>query len=187
MPHDFRHTAPQNRQTAQNLITTTGAQGGAAREAGLAGALAFDPSQAVSEFGQGFLADAREGLGEEFENLVGGSVGAGRLRTGFFQRDAKSLFTDFNRRVSQAIAQASLQASGQRLQNIQGLQRFGSDLLGQQTDLLGGALDRATAEENADQGGFGNFLGRALGFAAGTVVPGIGNIVGERIGNAITS
>lgn len=185
-PNLFRRTAAGNARTAQGLIGETGAQGGAARKAGLAGALSFDPSQAVDEFGQGFLSDAREGLGEEFEDLVGGSVGRGRLRTGFFQRDAGNLFKDFNRRVSNAIAQASLQASGQKLQNIQGLQAFGSDLLGQQTDLLGGALDRATAEENAG-GGFGNFLGRALGFAAGTVVPGIGNVVGERIGNALTS
>ena len=159
---------------------------GRATEAGLQGALDFDPSQAVTRFGQGFLDEAQEGLGEDFESLVGGSVGAGRLRTGFFQKDAGRLFQDFNRRVSNAIAQQSLEASRQSLVNIQGLQGFGSDLLRQQTDVLGGALDRATAEENAQGGGF---FGKALGFVgglAGTALGGpIGGAIGARIAGSI--
>jgi len=183
MPSLFQRNKARNAATAQGLISETGRQGGAAREAGLAGALEFDPSEAVSRFGSGFLDEAREGLGEDFQGLVGESVGRGRLRTGFFQRDAGRLFQDFNRRVSNAIAQSSLQASGQQLANIQGLQGFGGDLLSQQTDLLGGALDRATAEENA-QGG--NFLSRALGFAGGLVAPGIGDKVGSFLGDKLT-
>lgn len=158
-----------------------------ATSAGLQGALDFDPSEAVTRFGSGFLDEAKEGLGEDFESLVGGSVGAGRLRTGFFQRDAGRLFQDFNRRVSNAIAQQSLEASRQSLINIQGLQGFGSDLLRQQTDVLGGAFDRATAEENAQGGGF---FGKALGFAAGiagTALAGpIGGAIANRISGAFT-
>lgn len=155
--------------------------GGTATRAGLQGALEFDPSKAVDEFGRGFLDEAREGLGEDFESLIGNSVGQGRLRTGFFQRDSGRLFQDFNRRVSNAIAQQSLEASRQRLQNLQGLQGFGSNLLGQQADVLGGAFDRGTAEENA-QGG--NIFGQILGTAGGLVLPGIGSTIGERIGNS---
>ena len=183
MPSLFRNSQKKNAATAQGLIDETGRQGGAAREAGLAGALSFDPSQAVDEFGSGFLDEAREGLGEDFEDLTGASTGAGRLKTGFFQTDQKRLFQDFNRRVSNAIAQASLQASGQRLANIQGLQGFGGNLLSQQTDLLGGALDRGTAEENASGG---NFLSKALGFAGGLVAPGIGDKVGSFLGDKLT-
>ena len=183
MPSLFQTNKNRNSRSAQDLIGETGAQGGAAREAGLAGALAFDPSNAVDEFGSGFLDEAREGLGQDFESLTGEAVGRGRLRTGFFQRDGSRLFQDFNRRVANAIAQSSLQASGQQLANIQGLQGFGGDLLNQQTDLLGGALDRATADDNADGG---NFLSRALGFAGGLVLPGIGDKVGSFLGDKIT-
>lgn len=165
------------------LQRETDVSGRRTREAGLERSLAFDPSQAVSQFGKGFLDEAREGLGQDFQSLVGGAVGAGRLRTGFFQRDAGRLFQDFNRRVSNAIAQQSLEASRQNLQNIQGLQRTGADLLGQQVDLLGGAFDRATAEENAQGGGF---FSKALGFVGGALLPGIGGGIGEAIGNKIS-
>jgi hypothetical protein len=149
------------------LSRETDISGERTRRAGLERSLAFDPSQAVTQFGQGFLADASENLGNQFEDLVGGSVGSGRLRTGFFQEDAGRLFQDFNRRVSTAIAQQSLEASRQSLANIQGLQRTGTDLLGQQIDLLGGAFDRATAEENAEGGGFFSKLAGAAGFVGG--------------------
>jgi hypothetical protein len=159
-----------------------------ATSAGLQGALDFDPTQAVTRFGQGFLDEAREGLGQDFESLAGQSVGSGRLRTGFFQRDSGRLFQDFNRRVSNAIAQQSLEASRQSLVNIQGLQGFGGDLLRQQTDVLGGAFDRATAEDNAQGGGF---FGKALGFAAGiagTALAGpIGGAIAGRIAGGITN
>lgn len=154
-------------------------------EAGLQRALRFDPSRAVEEFGGGFLDEAREGLGQDFESLVGGAVGRGRLRTGFFQRDAGRLFQDFNRRVSNAIAQQSLEASRQNLANIQGLQRTGSDLLGQQIDLLGGAFDRATAEENAQGGGFLGGLAKVGGFIAGNAIaPGLG-VIGKELAGGL--
>lgn len=180
----FSSDAQKRRQQARfdRLSEETDRSGAATRRAGLERSLAFDPSQAVDQFGQGFLADASENLGNQFEDLVGSSVGRGRLRTGFFQQDAGRLFQDFNKRVSNAIAQQSLEASRQNLQNIQGLQRSGSDLLGQQVDLLGGAFDRATAEENASGGGFGGFLGKAVGFAAGSFLGPVGGAAGAKVG-----
>ncbi len=159
---------------------------GTATEAGLQGALDFNPEEAVTRFGGGFLDEAREGLGEDFESLVGSSVGAGRLRTGFFQRDAGRLFQDFNRRVSNAIAQQSLEASRQSLVNIQGLQGFGTNLLQQQSDVLGGALDRSTAEENARGGGFFSKLaGGILGVAGGALGGPVGAFVGNKVGGLL--
>ena len=165
-------------------------RGGRALEGGIRGAEEFDPTQAVEQFGRGFLDEAREGLGQDFESLVGGAVGQGRLRTGFFQRDAGRLFQDFNRRVSNAIAQQSLEASRQSLANIQGLQRTGTNLLQQQIDLLGGAFDRATAEENANRGGgFGGFLkgalGAGLGVVGGAALGPIGAAIGSKVAAAI--
>ncbi len=185
MAHNFfsnEGTQQQLQSDFGGLRSTLRDTGGTATRAGLQGALDFDPSQAVTQFGQGFLDEAREGLGQDFDSLVGSSVGRGRLRTGFFQQDAGRLFQDFNRRVSNAIAQQSLEASRQRLQNLQGLQGFGANLLGQQADVLGGAFDRGVAEENAEGGGF---LGKALGFAGGLVLPGIGSGIGEALGDKI--
>ncbi len=167
------------------LSRETDVSGERTRREGLERSLAFDPSEAVSQFGTGFLDEAREGLEQDFGSLVGGAVGSGRLRTGFFQRDAGRLFQDFNRRVSNAIAQQSLEASRQNLQNIQGLQRTGADLLGQQVDLLGGAFDRATAEENASGGGFFSTLAQVGGFAAGSFLGPLGGAAGSAIGKRL--
>jgi len=184
---DAQQAASQRR--FQRISRETDRSGAETRRAGLERSLAFDPTEAVSQFGQGFLDEAREGLGQDFQSLVGGAVGSGRLRTGFFQQDAGRLFQDVNRRVSNAIAQQSLEASRQSLQNIQGLQRTGSDLLGQQIDLLGGAFDRATAEENAQGGGFFSKLAGVAGLAAGSFLGPLGGAagkaIGERIGKAI--
>jgi hypothetical protein len=176
-------TQEQLQEDFRGVSSTLRDTGGTATRASLKGQLAFDPSKAVDEFGSGFLDEAREGLGEDFESLVGQSVGAGRLRTGFFQKDAGRLFQDFNRRVSNAIAQQSLEASRQRLGNLQGLGAFGSDLLAQQTDLIGGAFDRATAEENAQGGSlFGKIAGGALGLVGGSVGGPIGAAIGNKVG-----
>ncbi len=169
------------------LSRETDVSGERTRREGLERSLAFDPSEAVSQFGTGFLDEAREGLEQDFGSLVGGAVGSGRLRTGFFQRDAGRLFQDFNRRVSNAIAQQSLEASRQNLQNIQGLQRTGADLLGQQVDLLGGAFDRATAEENASGGGFFRTLATIAGGAAGSFLGPLGTAAGAKLGEGLFS
>ncbi len=180
----------QREQQFEQLSTGLAGRTERTLAAGERGAAEFDPTQAVTQFGQGFVEEAREGLGQEFESLVGGAVGRGRLRTGFFQRDAGRLFQDFNRRVSQAIAQQSLEASRQQLVNIQGLQRTGTNLLQQQIDLLGGAFDRATAEENANKGGgFGGFLkgalGAGLGIVGGAALGPIGAAIGTKVAAAI--
>lgn len=178
----FSKRLPRLTRSFDQMLGETERLGSAARTAGVQGQLDFDASDAVTEFGGGFLDEAREGLSQDFEGLVGESVGSGRLRTGFFQRDAGRLFQDFNRRVANAVAMQSMQAAGLNLQNLQGLSATGLDMLTQQTDILAGAFDRATAEKNA---GGGSFLGKALGFGAGLVLPGIGSKVGEKLGDKI--
>ena len=189
MPHGFFNSEEQQRRTQQGfgeLERTLGETGGTATRAALQGQLDFDPSQAVTEFGRGFLDEAREGLGQDFESLVGGAVGRGRLRTGFFQQDAGRLFQDFNRRVSNAIAQQSLEASRQRLQNLQGLQGFGTNILGLQGEVIAGGLDLAQGAENAKGGNpFARIGGAVLGGAAGFFLGGPpGAVAGANAGQA---
>ena len=187
MPHGFFSTEEQQARTQRDFGELSGTlreTGGTATRAALQGQLDFDPSQAVTDFGSGFLDEAREGLGQDFESLVGGSVGQGRLRTGFFQRDAGRLFQDFNRRVSNAIAQQSLEASRQRLANLQGLGAFGTNLLDQQGTLLAGSLDLQQGAENAAPGNpFARIGGAILGGAAGFAVGGPpGAFAGANVG-----
>lgn len=182
----FTQRLPRLTQSFDQMLGETERLGSAARTTGIEGQLDFDARDAVTDFGQGFVDEAREGLSQDFEGLVGESVGSGRLRTGFFQRDAGRLFQDFNRRVANAIAMQSMQAAGLNLQNLQGLSSTGLDMLSQQTDILAGAFDRATAEKNAEGGGFWKkAIGGALGFAAGSVLPGIGNKIGAALGSKI--
>ncbi len=187
MPHGFFNSEEQQRRTQQGfgeLERTLSETGGTATRAALQGQLDFDPSQAVTEFGRGFLDEAREGLGQDFESLVGGAVGRGRLRTGFFQQDAGRLFQDFNRRVSNAIAQQSLEASRQRLANLQGLGAFGTNLLDQQGTLISGSLDLQQGAENAQGGNpFARIGGAIAGGAAGFFVGGPpGALAGANVG-----
>lgn len=166
------------------LSRETDVSGERTRREGLERSLAFDPSEAVSQFGTGFLDEAREGLEQDFGSLVGGAVGSGRLRTGFFQRDAGRLFQDFNRRVSNAIAQQSLEASRQRLANLQGLGAFGTNLLDQQGTLIAGSFDLQQSAENAQGGNpFARIGGAIAGGAAGFFLGGPpGAIAGANVG-----
>lgn len=188
MPHGFFGGDRQQAQGEEDfgeLSRTLRETGGTATRASLQGQLDFDPSQAVTEFGSGFLDEAREGLGQDFESLVGGAVGRGRLRTGFFQQDAGRLFQDFNRRVSNAIAQQSLEASRQRLANLQGLGAFGTNLLDQQGTLIAGAADLAQGAENAGGGNpFARIGGALAGGAAGFFLGGPpGAVAGASVGS----
>lgn len=76
---------------------------------------AFDPTEYGTTFARGAYGDFQAQLGDELTNLTNRSVGAGRLRTGFFDQDqggvVMRLGSDFNNR----IAQASTVFSGQRL------------------------------------------------------------------------
>ena len=151
----------------------------AANDAYLARALSFDPSQAVDQYGQGFMDEAREGLGQDFDSLVGNAVGQGRLRTGFFQRDAGRLFQDFNRRVANAIAMQSMNAADMQMRNTNALGAYGQNMMGQQIDLIGGALDRANYERERDRDrGLGGLLKKGLGLAAGAAFGPVGAAVG---------
>ena len=169
-----------------SIATSMRGQGERATSGYLDRAEAFDPSEAVSTYGQGFMDNAREGLGQDFESLMGESVGSGRLRTGFMQRDAGNLFKDFNKRVSNAIAMQSMEGARMDMANFQGMGRFGTDMYAQNVDLIGGALDRATAERNADPGfNWKGAAGGLLGAAAGSILPGFGTAVGGKLGQKV--
>lgn len=75
----------------------------------------YDPSAYGQEFAQGAYGDFKNRLGDELDTLEKGSVGAGRLRTGFFDEDQGGVVTRVGADFSNRLAQAATEFSGQRL------------------------------------------------------------------------
>ena len=168
--------------------------GRAAEDAFFQRALNFNAQDFLEESTRGVsnrLIRGKGGVTEQLRDLRGESAGRFRSDTGFQLEDQDFILEDFNQRLADAIAANSLQAGSLQLQNQQQLGSFGQNVQNRFVNLLGGGLDRATAEQNAKGGSlFGKIVGGGLGLIAGSVVPGIGNAVGtalgERIGGAIS-
>ncbi len=153
-------------------------------------AMAFDPRAAAEETSRGIasrlFSDPTQGLGRQLDVLRGESAGRFRSDTGFFLEDRERIFSDFNQRLSDAIAANSLQAEGLNLRNIQGIGQFGSNVQNRFVNLLGGSLDRGQQQMNAQGGSlFARLLGGAAGLVGGSVLPGVGNVLGNRLGEFI--
>lgn len=80
----------------------------------------FDPSAYGKEFGRGALSEFNTNLTGRLQTLENQSVGAGRLRTGFYDRDQGSVATRLGEDYNQKIAQQSGVFSGQRLEALRG-------------------------------------------------------------------
>lgn len=80
----------------------------------------FDPSSYGKEFAKGAEGDFKTQLGDQLETLTNQSVGAGRLRTGLFDRDQGRVINRLGEDFNNRLAQAATTFSGQRLSAIQG-------------------------------------------------------------------
>lgn len=180
MPHP--HSGGTTFRGAQSDLTETalgalqGAQtlGGQAESEFFQRSLAFDPQQGALESSRAIAGDLSDILGRNLESARGQAVGSGRLDTGFFDIDRGRLFEDFNTRLSRAIAENSLRAQSLQLGNIQGIGNFAGNVQNRFVNLLGGSLDRATAERNAEEeqkrrrgGLFGRIAGGIIGGIGG--------------------
>lgn len=131
---------------------------------------AFDPQRGAEESARGIVSGLTPSLQRNLEFARGQAAGTGRLQTGFFDIDRGRIFEDFNQRVASAVASNALQAQQQQLQNIGQIGQFGQNVQNRFVNLLGGSLDRAQQEQNAQrQGGglFGKLLGGVAGIAGG--------------------
>lgn len=112
----------------------------------------FDPSQSFNEYYGGVLGETGNALADALTQLQGQAVGAGRLRTGFFDRDQGDTVRRF---YSDALArgqQGALQTAGMRQQQLAGLLDFGSQARNRYLDLLNGNFDRVTGIQNSKTG-----------------------------------
>ena len=176
--HSTKDRKRQNMAEYDEMRGRAGGQGRLAGNAYLSRSLDFDPSEAVTEYGRGFMDEAGDQLTNQFEDLTGGAVGSGRMKTGFFQNDGKQMFQDFNRRVANAISAQSLNAASLDMQNTQGLGAYGQDMFKQQGDLLTGEMDRAQAEENARTSPMDAIM-QGGGMLLGMGMPGGGSLGGS--------
>lgn len=125
----------------------------------------FDPSQAFNQYADATLHQTGAALGDALDNLTQRSVGAGRLKTGFFDRDAGDTSRRFYSDAQDKINQAAMQTTGMRQQQLAGLLDFGTQARDRYLDLLYGNFDRVTGQENAKTG-FGDVASGALKTAA---------------------
>lgn len=196
MPHPhsggttFQGAQPGLTETALGAVTSAQQLGSEAESEFFQRSLAFDPQQGALESSRAIAGNLSDILRQNLEFARGQAVGSGRLNTGFFDIDRGRLFEDFNTRLSRAIAENSLRAQSLQLGNIQGIGNFAGNVQNRFVNLLGGSLDRATAERNAEEeekrrrgGLFGRIAGGLIGGAAGFFA---GNpILGAQVGSSI--
>lgn len=172
---DFRRFQGQNVLRSQRALGRAETMGEEAESEFFRRSLGFDAQAAAEESARGIVGSLTPSLERNLEFARGQAVGSGRLDTGFFDIDRGRIFEDFNERVANAIAANALQAQNLNLANTQAIGSFGQNLNNRFVNLLGGSLDRATAEQNAAERK-GSLFGKLLGGAAGI---GVGLITGN--------
>jgi len=180
----------------KNRITAAlmGGQGYGADEADYEKrARGFNAGQSVNDYAQGAwsnITDSVGGLKDILTKLKGSAVGAGRLDTGFYDEDQGQVVNRAMESLNADIAQQSVAATGLDLRNQEDLGSWAEGKRNTYLDLLSGATDRATADDNARRArrsGFWGAIGTAAGAAAGSIVPGLGTVAGAKLGNTIGS
>lgn len=134
-------------------------------------ATSFDPSAALDRYAGGVTSRLRRDIGRDVDTLRGQQVGMGRLDTGFATEDEDRVVTDLGERAQEDLDRAALQTTGMEMQNYQNVGQYGQNTRNTFLDLMGGGLDRETAEANAKRAMWGNIFGSLFG-AAGTVAGG---------------
>jgi hypothetical protein len=183
---DFRQFERENIRRSQDLLGSSGTLGGQAENEFFQRSLGFDAQQGAVESARGIVGSLTPDLQRNLEFARGQAVGRGRLDTGFFDEDRGRLFEDFNTRVANAVAANALQAQRLNLANVGQIGQFGENIQNRFVNLLGGSLDRATAERNAEPPSlFGRLLGAGLSIAGTAVGGSIGGPQGAAVGGAV--
>ena len=133
----------------------------------------FDPTAALQQYGQAAYGDFSQQLGQQLSDLKGSAVGAGRLKTGFFDTDTGRLTQTLAGQYQRDLSSQALAASGQKLGATEAAAGIGEEEQNRYLDLLSGQLDRDTAAQNArrqQQGGLLSGLGSLAGTLGGAAI-----------------
>lgn len=115
----------------------------------------FDPGSYGKEYASGAYGEFQDLLGDELQGLENRSVGAGRLRTGLFDRDQSSIITRLGSDYNNKMAQQSGTFAGQRLDAL----RSGADLRYRRaSDIDTNTLAREAAAQRAAETSAANAL-----------------------------
>jgi hypothetical protein len=147
-------------------------QRGGAAPSTLSALEGYDPSQALNTYAQGAYNTFNQGFKQNLSDLKGSAVGAGRLKTGFYDQDVGRLATTMGNQEQQAIAGQALNAASLKASTLGTATGYQEDEQNRYLDLLSGQLDREQAQRNANAqqtagifGGLGELGGAAAGIA----------------------
>jgi hypothetical protein len=129
----------------------------------------FDPTEAYRESAGGAWSMAKRDLADQLEELAGQGAAAGRLNTGFFDRDQGELIQRTTRDYQDRIAQGAMQAAGMEQGQRRDLLQHGQQQQQSYLDLLAGNFDREAmlqGIQDQNKGGFWKTLGGIAQFGA---------------------
>lgn len=132
----------------------------------------FDPTASLKTYGEAAYGDFNRNLQRNIGDLRGAAVGAGRLRTGFYDEDVGRLTTDLAGQYQRDLASHAMDAAGLKASTLGTATGYREDEQNRSLDLMSGQLDRETAERNARRaekaamwGGIGQVAGTVGAFA----------------------
>ncbi len=154
------------------------------------GIMSFDPREAYQEYARGAAAESEGVLGERLKAMQAGA--GNRLDTGFYDIDRGDVIRNVRADLSNRLAQGALQASGQRLGQLEGMGALGLRRGELGAEIRAGSADRYQAMANVEEqrrrrrrSGIAGLLGTAAGAVIGSAVPGIGTAIGAGIGSKL--
>lgn len=125
------------------------AAGNGAEDYYVKNAEAFDPQKAVNTYAQGAFNSLKTQWGQLLPRLRSGQVATGRLRTGYAGQDEDRILTSLGSDLNDRISQQAVIASGQQLNNLQGIGAYGQATTDRYLDNEAGQRDYATEQQNA--------------------------------------
>lgn len=148
-------------------------------------ATSFDAQESMNTAAEGAYGVIKPQIRDELARRRAGSVGRGRLDTGFQDIDEREVIRRGDEHLRNTVASNALQGTALQLQNDQGIGAYGERTSTRGMDMLSAERDREAAEEEAERQRKASRWGALAGLAggvAGTVFGPAGAALGNRVG-----
>jgi hypothetical protein len=126
----------------------------------------FDPADSFKEYAGGAWKAVQGDLADNLESLASKAAGAGRLNTGFYDRDQGELMQRTMQDYQNTIAQGAMQTAGMKQNQYRDLVNVGQQQQSAYMDALSGQWDREAMMDDKRQQSKGSFW-KTLGNIAG--------------------
>lgn len=173
-----------------------GARGEQAQNAYVNRAENFDASRSLNEWARGAYGNISTALTQRLRDLTGQAVGAGRLKTGYFDEDQGQVVRGAQQDFSNVLAGQSLNALQLQSSNDRELGAYGerqtefaTDVAQSRREEMLNAQREQAARARQRKRGIGQLIGGVLGAAGGFAVGGPGGAaagwgVGRTVGGS---